>query len=244
MLRVMRNHKRAAYNAKPQEYEGLTVTPIGLDPKYCPQKFVIAAREVWDEAYEACEKYGYRNAQVTVIAPTGTIGLLMDCDTTGIEPDFALVKFKKLAGGGCFKIINQSVPLALKRLGYTDAEIGDIVDYIQGTSRLEGTPWINRETLREKGLRDEELNRIEAVLPSVFDLSFAFTKWILGEDTVHRLGFKPEQYNDPRFNLLLAIGFSKAEIEEANHVICGIMTIEGAPHLRSEHLPILDRKSV
>jgi len=225
MLRVIRKHRDAAHQ---------------ISNQHCPEDLLTAAHEDWDQALALGKKYGYRNAQASVIAPTGTIGLLMDCDTTGIEPDFALVKFKKLAGGGYFKIINQSVPQALRKLGYSEAEVQDIVEYIQGTSRLKGTPWINRQTLREKGLNDKELDRIEALLPSMFDLSFAFTRWTLGEDTLKRLGIKPEQYSDPMFNLLEKLGFSKAEIEEANNVVCGIMTIEGAPHFKAEHLPIFD----
>ncbi len=225
MLKVIGMHRDAAYQ---------------ISEKHCPEDLLEAAREDWDEAFQIGKKFGYRNAQASVIAPTGTIGLLMDCDTTGIEPDFALVKFKKLAGGGYFKIINQSVPAALRNLGYADDEIQDIVEYVKGSSRLEGTPWINRETLREKGLSDEDLNKIESTLPSSFEISFAFTSWVLGEETLKRLGYKPEQYTKPNFNLLEALGFSKAEIEEANNVICGMMTIEGAPHLKSEHLPIFD----
>ncbi len=225
MLRVMNKHRDASYK---------------ISHEHCWEDVLIAAHEDWDEAVAFGEKYGYRNAQASVIAPTGTIGLLMDCDTTGIEPDFALVKFKKLAGGGYFKIINQSVPVALEKLGYSKGEIQDIIEYIQGTSRLEGTPWINRETLKAKGLTDEDLNKIEPALPSVFDLTFAFNKWTLGEEAMKRLGLKPEQYNNPKFNLLEAVGFSKAEIEEANSVVCGTMTIEGAPHLKLEHLPIFD----
>ncbi len=225
MLRVIRKHRDAAYKI-PQEH--------------CWENLLGAAHEDWDQALAWGEKYGYRNAQATVIAPTGTIGLLMDCDTTGIEPDFALVKFKKLAGGGYFKIINQSVPEALRRFGYSESEIQDMIEYVQGTSRLEGTPWINHETLQDKGFTAQEISKIEAILPSVFELSFAFNKWILGEGALQRLGFKPEDYNHPKFNLLEALGFSKAEIEEANNIICGLMTIEGAPHLKSEHLPIFD----
>lgn len=225
MLRVMRKHRDASYKISRED---------------CWEDLMVAAQEDWDEAVELGKKHGYRNAQASVIAPTGTIGLLMDCDTTGIEPDFALVKFKKLAGGGYFKIINQSVPTALEKMGYSAAEIQDIVEYIKGTSRLEGTPWINHETLKEKGLNDADLAKIESLLPSVFELGFAFTKWTLGEETLKRIGFKPEDYNKPAFNLLEALGFSKAEIEEANNVICGMMTIEGAPHLKSEHLPVFD----
>jgi ribonucleoside-diphosphate reductase alpha chain len=225
MLRVIRKHRDAAYK---------------ISRENCWEDILTAAQEDWDEALELGKKHGYRNAQASVIAPTGTIGLLMDCDTTGIEPDFALVKFKKLAGGGYFKIINQSVPAALRNLNYSESEIQDIVEYIKGTSRLEGTPWINHETLKSKGFTDTDLQKVETLLPSVFDLSFAFTKWTLGEETMKRLGVKAEDYNKPVFNLLAALGFSKAEIEEANNVICGMMTIEGAPHLKTEHLPIFD----
>ncbi len=225
MLKVIGMHREAAYK---------------ISTDHCPTDLLDASHDDWDEAFRLGKKFGYRNAQASVIAPTGTIGLLMDCDTTGIEPDFALVKFKKLAGGGYFKIINQSVPAALHNLGYSETEIQDIIEYIKGASRLEGTPWINRETLRSKGFTDEELNKLEAVLPAVFDLAFAFTPWVLGEDVFKRLKIKPEQYKSPKFNLLEALEFSRAEIEEANNVICGMMTIEGAPHLKSEHLPIFD----
>jgi ribonucleoside-diphosphate reductase alpha chain len=225
MLRVIEKHRAAAHK---------------IAPEHCWQDILVAAHEDWEDAFEIGKLYGYRNAQVSVIAPTGTIGLLMDCDTTGIEPDFALVKFKKLAGGGYFKIINQCVPAALHKLGYAEAEIQNIIEYIQGTSRLEGTPWINRETLKAKGFTAEELDKIDAMLPSVFDLSFAFTKWTLGEEALKRLGFKPEDYNHLRFNVLEALGFSKEEIIEANNIVCGMMTIEGAPLLKPEHLPVFD----
>lgn len=225
MLRVMRKHRDASYQISRED---------------CWEDLLMAAHEDWDEAVAFGEQYGYRNAQATVIAPTGTIGLLMDCDTTGIEPDFALVKFKKLAGGGYFKIINQSVPVALEKLGYAKGEIQDIIEYVQGTSRLEGTPWINRETLKAKGFNDAELDKVESQLASAFDITFAFTKWTFGEETLKRIGLKPEQFNNPKFNLLETLGFSKAEIEEANNVVCGVMTVEGAPHLKSEHLPIFD----
>ena len=225
MLEVMGMHRDEAYQ---------------ISAEHCPADLLKAAQEDWDDVLSLGKKFGYRNGQSTVIAPTGTIGLLMDCDTTGIEPDFALVKFKKLAGGGYFKIINQSVPLALQRLGYGAGEVQDMIDYVQGTSRLEGTPWINHQTLKEKGLTEEDLVKIEASLPAVFDLSFAFAKWTIGEATLKRLGVKPEEYNKPDFNLLRTLGFSKAEVDEANNVICGMMTIEGAPHLKSEHLSIFD----
>lgn len=240
MLRVIRNHRRAAYNAKPEEYEGLTITPMGIDPTKCPPSLLKAARESWDEALALGEKYGYRNAQTTLLAPTGTIGLLMDCDTTGIEPDFALVKFKKLAGGGYFKIANQSIKPALKNLGYTEEQISDILQYVMGTLSLTGAPHINRETLKEKGFTDRDLDKVEQVLPTVFELPFAFNVWTLGEECLERLGFKAEEYNAPSFDLLRALGFTKQEIDEANDVICGMMTIEGAPHLKKEHYPVFD----
>ncbi|GIV56891.1 MAG: transcriptional regulator [Candidatus Kapaibacterium sp.] len=242
MLRVIRNHRRAAYNAPAHEYEGLTVLPMGLDASKCSdQALVAAARAAWDRALELGEQYGFRNAQVTVIAPTGTIGLLMDCDTTGIEPDFAIVKFKKLAGGGYFKIVNQSVPKALRRLGYSPEQIEDIERYCKGHGTLVGCPTINRARLKEKGFTDEALAAIEAQLDSVFDIRFAFNKWTLGEDFCTRvLGFTREQLDDPAFDMLLALGFTKEEIERANDYVCGTMMIEGAPHLKAEHLPIFD----
>jgi len=156
MLRVMRNHRLAAYDA--DEYEGLEVRPQGLKAKYCPDYMLTAATKAWDEAVQLGEKYGFRNAQATVIAPTGTIGLVMDCDTTGVEPDFALVKFKKLSGGGYFKIINQSVPAALKNLRYTDKQTDAIVKYAVGTASFAGAPFINHQTLSEKGFIADEIN--------------------------------------------------------------------------------------
>ncbi|WP_448575495.1 vitamin B12-dependent ribonucleotide reductase [Thermomicrobium sp.] len=240
MLRVIRNHRRAAYDAHPEEYEGLHIAPQGLDATQCPPELVAAAREAWDRALELGERFGYRNAQATLLAPTGTIGLLMDCDTTGIEPDFALVKFKKLAGGGYFKIVNRSVAPALERLGYTPEQIRDILTYVLGTLRLDGAPHINRETLRARGLTEDELQRIEAALPSVFELRHAFSPHVIGEAALRRLGFSPEQWNQPGFDLLAALGFTAEEIEEANDVICGRQTVEGAPHLAPEHLPVFD----
>ncbi|WP_212774720.1 vitamin B12-dependent ribonucleotide reductase [Polycladomyces abyssicola] len=240
MLRVIRNHRRAAYNAPAEEYEGLTIKPMGIHPTKCPPDLLQAARESWDEALKLGEQYGYRNAQTTLLAPTGTIGLLMDCDTTGIEPDFALVKFKKLAGGGYFKIANQSIRPALKNLGYTEEQIEDILRYVIGTLTLDGAPHINRETLKEKGFTDEDLRKVEEKLPTVFELPYAFTVWTLGEETLQRLGFQPEQYNAPDFDLLRELGFTREQIEEANDVICGMMTIEGAPHLKEEHYPVFD----
>ncbi|MEX2463802.1 MAG: vitamin B12-dependent ribonucleotide reductase, partial [Balneolaceae bacterium] len=241
MLKVMRNHKRAAYSAAEGEYEDLTIKPMGISKDYCPDYLLKAARKDSDEAVEMGEKHGYRNAQVTVIAPTGTIGLVMDCDTTGIEPDFALVKFKKLAGGGYFKIINQSVPLALKNLGYTEKEIKEIILYAKGTASLEECPHINMESLKDLGFTEEKLEAINASLPGSFDIKFAFNHWTLGEDfCINTLGIKEEQLSDFSFDMLRFLGFSNEQIQEANDFVCGTMTVEGAPHIKDEHLPVFD----
>ncbi|HPD34490.1 MAG TPA: vitamin B12-dependent ribonucleotide reductase, partial [Candidatus Kapabacteria bacterium] len=207
MLRVIRNHRRAAYNAVPSEYEGLTVRPKGINPKFAPKYLVDASKKAWDEALKLGEKYGYRNAQVSVIAPTGTIGLVMDCDTTGIEPDYAIVKFKKLAGGGYFKIINQSVRKALQKLGYTENQIADIEKYAKGTGTLSGCPYINKTSLMEKGFTEDKIQAIEKQLPNVFDIKFAFTKWALGEDFLKSLGISEQAMNSSSFNLLKELGF-------------------------------------
>ncbi|HEV3412208.1 MAG TPA: vitamin B12-dependent ribonucleotide reductase [Puia sp.] len=238
MLRVMRNHRLAAYDA--DEYEGLEVKPQGLKAKYCPDYLLKAATKAWDEAVQLGEKFGYRNAQATVIAPTGTIGLVMDCDTTGVEPDFALVKFKKLSGGGYFKIINQSVPAALKNLRYTDKQIDAIVKYAVGSATFAGAPFINHQTLSEKGFIADEIKKLDAAVGSAFEIGFVFNVYTLGEECLQRLGFKPAQYYNFDWSLLEALGFSEAEIEAANDYVCGTMTVEGAPHLREEHLPVFD----
>ena len=240
MLKVIRNHRRAAHNAQPAEYEDLTVRPQGIDPRYAPKYLADAAKETWDEALEKGTDHGFRNAQVSVIAPTGTIGLVMDCDTTGIEPDFAIVKYKKLAGGGYFKIVNQSVRKALVKLGYTEKQIEDIEEYSIGRGTLVGCPHINKESLFEKGFTKEKLDAIEEQLENVFDIKFAFNKWSLGEDFLEKIGIPEERYNDPSFNLLSELGYTEKEIDEANDYVCGTMMIEGAPHLREEHLPIFD----
>jgi len=241
MLRVVRNHRRAAYNVPSEEYEGLAITPVGINKKYCPEDLLKAAREDSDLALDLGERYGYRNAQVTVIAPTGTIGLVMDCDTTGVEPDFALVKFKKLAGGGYFKIINESVPPALHKLGYTESEIHDIEKYCTGHGSLVGCPGINPHTLAEKGFTADVLALIEKSLPSAFDINFVFNKYNLGADFCKdTLGFRDEQLDDYNFNILKALGFTKEEIDAANDYVCGTMTVEGAPHLRETDYPVFD----
>jgi len=240
MLRVIRNHRRAAYDAPKNEYEGLTVKPYTINQEECPNYLLEAAQESWDRALNEGERFGLRNAQVTVIAPTGTIGLVMDCDTTGIEPDFALVKFKKLAGGGYFKIVNQSLQKALKRLGYTEQQIKEIEKYVKGHGTLKGCPAINREALKRKGFTDERVDMVEMQLENAFELKFALNKWNLGEDFCKQLGFTEEQLNSPAFDMLKALGFSRQEIEKANEYVCGTMTIEGAPHLKEEHYPLFD----
>jgi ribonucleoside-diphosphate reductase alpha chain len=238
MMRVMRNHRLAAYDA--DEFEGLSLKPVGLKAIDTPDYLLSAACKAWDDAVELGEKYGYRNAQTTVIAPTGTIGLVMDCDTTGVEPDFALVKFKKLSGGGYFKIINQSVPNALAKLGYNEKEIDAIVKYAVGAKSLNGAPHINPTSLSAKGFIAEELKKVEDALYSAFEISFVFNKYTLGEECLQRLGFTPEQYNDFSFNVLNALGFTDKQIEEANDYVCGTMTTEGAPFLKEEHYAVFD----
>lgn len=238
MLRVIRNHRVAAYNG--DGYDNISTQVMGIDADLCPDDLLAAARQAWDLALEQGEAHGYRNAQASVLAPTGTIALEMDCDTTGIEPDFALVKFKKLAGGGYFKIVNQSVAPALVRLGYTPEQITDILTYIVGTSSIEGAPHINTESLIEKGFTEEDILKLQAALPSVFELKHAFNVFTFGEETLQRIGFEVDDYTGWDFDLLRALGFSKAEITEANDHICGRQTIEGAPHIKDEHLSVFD----
>ena len=241
MLRVMRNHRRAAYGAA-VGYEGVNIAPVPLDDAACHDKDLIThARVAWDKAVELGEAHGYRNAQATVVAPTGTIGLVMDCDTTGIEPDFALVKFKKLAGGGYFKIINQAVPEALRTLGYDATQIEKIINYAVGLGTLQDAPALNHAQLRAKGLGDAQIEAVESGLASAFDIKFVFNKWTLGEDFCKSvLKITDEQLNDYSFDLLAHLGFSKAEIDKANIHVCGAMTLEGAPGLKDEHLPVFD----
>ncbi len=239
MLRVIRNHRAAAYNAQ-DAYEGLEIKPQGIDPGYCPNYLLEAATNAWDDALKWGEKYGYRNAQATVIAPTGTISLVMDCDTTGVEPDFSLVKFKKLSGGGYFKIINESIPPALRSLGYNETQIKEIVNYAKGYGTLANAPYINHDTLRAKGLTEQDVANLEEGMKSAFDISFVFNVHQLGEDCYSRLGFKPEQYQQNDFFLLHELGFTDEEIDQANQYACGTMTIEGAPHLKEKDYPVFD----
>ncbi len=241
MLKVIRNHRTAAYGAA-EGYEALEVKPLPLDHANCPDaKLVDLAMGAWDEALLLGEKHGYRNAQVSVIAPTGTIGLVMDCDTTGIEPDFALVKFKKLAGGGYFKIINRSVPAALDKLGYSSAQIEEIVGYAVGHGTIGNCPAINHTTLIGHGFGQNEIEKIEAALPSAFDIRFVFNQWTLGEEfCTNVLGIPQEKLNDPDFSLLSHLGFTRSDIDVANDHVCGTMTLEGAPFLKKEHYAIFD----
>jgi ribonucleoside-diphosphate reductase alpha chain len=241
MLRVMRNHRRAAYGEK-DGYEGLSIPPVPIEAIACPdQAMVAAARRAWDRAVELGEKHGYRNAQSTVIAPTGTIGLVMDCDTTGIEPDFALVKFKKLAGGGYFKIINRTVPAALRKLGYDETQVEEMVRYAVGHGTLDGAPGVNQEALRAKGFNQAAIDALEGGLGAAFDIKFAFNKWTLGEEFCTKvLGFEAAQLDDISFDMLGSLGFSTKQIEAANTYCCGAMTLEGAPYLKDEHLPVFD----
>jgi len=259
MLRVIRNHRRAAAGVPrdstgPDAYEDLPVPPVPIDHAVARSGRVhIANAEAlldravgaWDEALALGERHGYRNAQVSVIAPTGTIGLLMDCDTTGVEPDFALVKFKKLAGGGYFKIANASLRPALSALGFSDDEVQDILRHVLGTLSLDaplpGKAGTFEAHLRDRGLIDEDLARVAAALPGVFELPFAFNAWTLGDEGVKRLGFDPEQVKaNPEFDMLRAVGLTGRQIEELNRVICGAQTVEGAAHLKGEHLPVFD----
>jgi len=239
MLRVMRNHRAAAYDAM-DAYEGIEIKPHGINAKYCPDYLLKAATKAWDDAVQLGEKNGYRNAQTTVIAPTGTIGLVMDCDTTGVEPDFALVKFKKLSGGGYFKIINQSVPQALRNLKYSEAQIEEIVNFAKGHATLKGAPGINETTLAQKGFLPAEIDKLNAAMGSAFEIGFVFNVFTLGEACLQRLGFTPDQYNDFGWSLLEALGFSDDEIDAANIYVCGTMTVEGAPYLKDEHLSVFD----
>jgi ribonucleotide reductase alpha subunit len=242
MLRVIRNHRRAAYDAAETEYEGLTIKPVTHSPTLFTQKTWELARKMWDDALSIGEVAGFRNAQTVVIAPTGTIGLVMDCDTTGIEPDFALVKFKKLAGGGYFKIVNGSVDAALHRLGYSQDQIDAIETYAKGTGTLDGAPHINRATLKAKGFDDDAIARVNEALRNAFELTFVFNKFVLGEQFCkEKLSFTDEQLNDWNFSMLRdGLGFTQQQIEEASAHICGRMTLEGAPYLKDEHLAVFD----
>ena len=241
MLRVIKNHRFAAMG-KDKGYEKLSTQPVPLRANECPfSGLVESAINSWNQAYELGRKYGFRNAQVTVIAPTGTIGLIMDCDTTGIEPDFAITKFKKLAGGGYFKIINKAVPQALKVLGYTEKEVGDITIYVLGYGTLENSPTISFENLRKKGFQGKQIKILKKSLKNAFDIKFVFNQWTLGKNFCQKnLGFSESQINNPKFDMLSDLGFSKEEIDQANLYCCGAMTLEDAPHIKDKDLPVFD----
>ncbi len=257
MLRVMRNHRRAAHGVSRHsgQYEDLRIAPVPIDHDATARagdrfanadELLMRAMNAWDEALDLGERYGYRNAQVTVIAPTGTIGLLMDCDTTGVEPDFALVKFKKLAGGGYFKIANNSLRPALETLGYREQQVRDIIRYVMGSLSLnvplpgsQGGTF--KEFLAKKGFTEDDLDAVEAQLGSVFEIGFAFSAWSVREDLLRQLGVDVEEArNSASFNLLREMGLTAGQIESLNETICGTQTVEGAPHLKDEHLPVFD----
>ena len=239
MLRVIRNHRYAAYQAS-DAYVGLEIKPEGINAANCPDYLLKAACTVWDEALQSGEKDGFRNAQVTVIAPTGTIGLVMDCDTTGVEPDYALVKFKKLSGGGYFKIVNNSVEQALNKLAYPPSQIQEILNYAKGSGSFVNAPYINVETLHSKGFKKSDIKLLEDAASKAFDIRFVFNPFTLGETCLHNLGIDRKIYSASDFSLLHHLGFTEEQIDEANHFVCGSMTVEGAPHLRTEHLPVFD----
>ena len=241
MLRVMKNHRLAAYDAPAEEYDGLSVLPMGINSKKCPKDLLEAAREAWDRALREGEEHGYRNAQTTVIAPTGTIGLVMNADTTGVEPQFSLVQYKQLAGGGSLRIINHGVPNALRRLGYSEKETQAIQEYIMGTASLGNCPTVSSKALKAAGFNAKMVKKVEASFPDVFDIRSAFAPSILGEEfCTGTLGISKEQFEDPFFDTLGHLGFSNDEIDQANDHVFGYGTIEGAPGLKDEHLAVFD----
>ena len=245
MMKVIKNHRQAAYGEK-NGYDDLSVLPVPLIEDECKDNNLLSsARLAWDDAVKLGAKHGFRNAQTTVIAPTGTIGLIMDCDTTGIEPDFALVKFKKLAGGGYFKIINRIVPKALKNLGYHNEQVRNIENYAVGHGTLKNCPEINEQSLKTKGFSEEQFKVLETSLDSAFDIKFVFNRYTFGDEFCKNiLNFSDDQLNDINFNMLSELGFSDDQIEKANTFICGAMTLEGSPDLKEEHLPIFDCANV
>lgn len=232
MLKVIRNHRRAAYAL--DDYENLTIKPTPINQELCPKDLLQAAHDAWDRALQLGEESGYRNAQATVMAPTGTIGLVMDCDTTGVEPDYALVKFKKLAGGGYFKIVNHSVPMALKKLGYAEDEIKEIISYCLGHGTLVNCPSITHESLYSNGLSQEQVLKVERELRAAMDIRYMFNPATMGEQ------FYDKVTNRGQTSFLEALGYNKEDIEVANKYVCGTMTLEGAPYLKEEHYPIFD----
>ncbi len=240
MMRVIRNHRRAAKSAAADEYEDLSVIPVGLDPKITPPELLAAARLAWNRAQEMGSKHGFRNAQATVLAPTGTIGLVMDCDTTGIEPDYALVKFKRLAGGGYFKIINQAIPSALKRLEYAPEEVEAIVAYTVGRGTLAGCPTIDHDALTRVGFDWDTIAKVEQALPTSFDIRNAFAPHVVGEGFLKGLGLSGQELSDWNIDVLSRLGFSEEDVDAANSWACGTMSVEGAPHIKAQHLAVFD----
>lgn len=241
MIKVIKNHRRASYDVDRSEYEDLTIYPMSINKNEALDYMLEAAQGSWDEALKLGEKFGYRNAQVSCIAPTGTTGLVMDCDTTGLEPDFALVKFKKLVGGGYFKIINGSIEPGLKKLGYSEIQINEIKKYVVGHQTLVDAPHIDHDALKEKGFNDEVIQKVEAVLPTVFQIKYAFTKWTLGDEFLMKeLKLSQEEVDDPELDLLAKLGFSKEQIAEVDEYVCGAMTIEGAPYISDDDLAVFD----
>ncbi len=264
MLRVIRNHRRAAEgeDRASDAWESLDIRPISLDHDCARSgniniansgELLDRAIDAWDRALADGSKYGFRNAQVSVIAPTGTIGLLMDCDTTGVEPDFALTKFKKLAGGGYFKIANQSLRPALISLGYSEDQTSEMLRWVMGTLDLDvPMPADNgdlrqdsdsfRDYLVDQGYSAEDLAAVMSQLPTVFELQFAFSAWNMPENVLERCGASDVESlrSQPDFDGLTALGLTKEQVRTLNRLICGTQTIEGAPHIKDEHLQVFD----
>jgi len=239
MLRVIRNHRFAAYN-NGIAFEGLNKPVQGLNTKYCSKELLQSAYNCWDKALQLGTKYGFRNAQASAIAPTGTIGLLMDCQTFGIEPDYALVKQKKMVGGYTVKLLNSQVGVALKILGYTQSQIKEILDYLQGTGTFKNAPFINAKSLLKLGLLKSQIEDLELHASSVFSLYELFSKTFINEHILANLGLEREFWDSDSPNLLVSLGFSEEEIKAANTFICGTHSMLGAPYLRSEHLSVFD----
>lgn len=222
-------------------YEGLNVEPVAFDRSKC--KFDGLANEVertWDSVIENGAKYGFRNAQVTVIAPTGTIGMVMDFKTTGLEPQFSHIAIKQLAGGGVWRLVNEDISKALLILGYSADEINAISNYLVGHGHLNGPISLNTQWLYSKGFIQDDIQMVEASLKKSFSIRQAFARYALDENLFARLGVSSADYENPTFDLLKHMGATDAQIEEADKFACGHITIEGAPALKEEHLHIFD----
>lgn len=236
-LRKISNHRAAAYDRV--KFDGLSTEPMRLRNSELPEYIVEAAKECWDEAQKLATRHGLRNAHCNNIAPTGTISILMSADTTGIEPDFALVKFKNLAGGGYFCLVNQSVKPALLSLGYEEKIADDIIQYIVGTRTLKGAPVINDRTLKKKGLSKESVDALEAALAGAFRFEFVFNASVISEEDLKKMEVPEESWWNGRA-LLGHLGFSPEQIDASSDHVCGRSTIEGAPGFEDEHLPVFD----